>query len=72
MVGPLWGRGQVSTVALFRCVSGCNIYQDQAPDGALGTHGSSCGMWQGGPLSLRSVILGRGQGARSIPQHYGE
>lgn len=27
-----WGRGQVSMVALFRCVSGCNIYQDQAPD----------------------------------------
>ena len=28
-----WGRGQVPTAALSRCVSGCNIYQDQAPDG---------------------------------------
>lgn len=28
-----WERGQVPTAALSRCVSGCNIYQDQAPDG---------------------------------------
>ena len=27
-----WGRGQVPTAALSRCVSGCNIYQDQASD----------------------------------------
>lgn len=49
MVGP-WGRGQVSTVALFQVCLRLQYLPGSSPRRSLlGTHGSSCGMWRGGP-----------------------